>query len=163
MIQPKTAIIISTLVLVVLLRGLRRYFVLFWLAALPGILFHELSHWLLAFVSNGRPCFPRMLPKRVPGGYVLARVPVRNPTWYNGAFIGLAPLLLIAMAFVAIVYGSPESWSWAQAWRIVLIPVVAAECLVECAPSPADWRIARKTLWPVVAAVVCVMVFREFW
>ncbi len=106
---------------------------------------------------------PRMLPQKVPGGYIMARVPVRNPQWYNGALIGLAPLLLIGLAFAAIVYGSPGTWSWAQAWRMVLIPAFAAECLVECAPSSADWRIVRKTLWPVLAAIACVLVCRAWW
>ncbi|WP_253253667.1 hypothetical protein [Acidithiobacillus marinus] len=53
MIPPKTVIMILTLAGVVLLRGLRRYFVLFWMAALPGVILHELSHWTTALFTNG--------------------------------------------------------------------------------------------------------------
>lgn len=160
MIPPETAILILTLAGVVILRGLRRYFILFWMAALPGVVLHELSHWLLALVTGGQPALPRLWPQKIPGGYSMARVPIRNPRWYNGAIIGLSPLLLIVIAFAVIVYGAPEVWSWPQAWRVVIIPIIAAECLVECVPSPADWRIAGKSLWPLLAVVACVVVFR---
>lgn len=160
MLPPQTVILILTLADVVLLRGLRRYFALFWMAALPGVVLHELSHWTTALFTNGQPSFPRFWPQKIPGGYSMARVPILNPRWYNGVFIGLSPLLLIVIAFATIVYGSPQTWSWAQAWRVVIIPIIAAECLVECVPSPADWRIAGKSLWPLLAAVACVLVFR---
>ncbi len=105
----KPAWLMAGLALVYLaaLRLLRNHIVFFWFAALPGIIVHEISHWIIAFLTIGQPGFPRFMPARVPGGYVMARVPIRHATWYNGAMIGLSPLLLLPLAYQVLHLGTP--------------------------------------------------------
>ena len=139
-----------SLLYLIALRMLRGHIVFFWFAALPGIVVHELSHWIVAFVTLGFPGFPRFLPRRVPGGYIMARVPIHHPTWYNGAFIGLSPLLLLPMAYQALQLGTPTAFAWANLLYFLLTPLVTAELLLECLPSPPDLRLVRKSAIPLV-------------
>lgn len=129
------------------LRRFRHRLLALWLVALPGVILHELAHWLMATITMGRPDPPGLLPKRLsPGVWSLGRVPVRNIRWWNGAFIGLAPLLLAPLTFFILRYGIPSRYAWSSAWRFLPFPFLAAECLIECLPSPPDRRIALASL-----------------
>ncbi|MBU2784592.1 hypothetical protein HAP93_02230 [Acidithiobacillus ferriphilus] len=150
-----------TLLLVALLRLFRGHVALFWLAALPGVILHELTHWMVAFVTLGRPGFIQLWPKKTGGGYSLGRVPIHNPTWYNAALIGFSPLLLIPLAYLVIRYGTPASVNLWNAWRIPVAALFAAECLLECVPSAMDMRIAARQLIPalVVLGLIAAVMF----
>jgi hypothetical protein len=114
---------------------------------------------MVAFVTLGQPGFPRFIPKKMGNVYALGRVPIHNPRWYNGALIGLAPLLLILLAYCIIVYGTPLSFTWLGVWRFALIPFLAAECLVECIPSSADMRLTGKSAVPLGLAAVVAYIY----
>ena len=139
-----------TIIWVLVLRLFRRNIVALWMVALPGVILHELAHWTIAFVTIGRPGFPRFLPKRMGNAWALGRVPIHHPRWYNGGLIGLAPLLLIPLAGLVLHDGIPNTFHWGAAWKFVVVPFVAAECLLECLPSPADWRLARMSAIPLL-------------
>jgi len=104
---------------------------------------------MAAFVTFGQPGFPRFIPKKIGNVYALGRVPIHNPRWYNGALIGLAPLMMIPVAYYAILYGAPESYRLSGIWRFLVDPLVAAECLLECVPSSADLHLVRKSIVPL--------------
>ncbi len=61
-----------TVLWVLILRLFRRHVVAFWLAALPGVILHEISHWMVAFITLGQPGFPRFIPKKMGNAYALA-------------------------------------------------------------------------------------------
>ena len=149
-----------TLIWVLILRLFRHNIVAFWLAALPGVILHEMSHWMMAFATFGRPGFPRFIPKKMGSAYALGRVPIHNPRWFNGALIGLSPLLLMPLAYAVIVYGTPERFSWLGSWRLILTPLIAAECLLECIPSRPDLRLVSLSAIPL--GIVGVMAYL-FW
>ena len=149
-----------TLIWVLILRLLRRNIVAFWLAALPGVILHEMTHWMVAFATFGRPGFPRFIPKKMGNAYALGRVPIHNPRWFNGALIGLSPLLLMPLAYAVIVYGTPGRFSWLGGWQFILTPLIAAECLLECIPSRPDLRLVSLSAIPL--GIVGVMAYL-FW
>ena len=151
--KPAWLMAALTLVCLAAIRLLRNHIVFFWFAALPGIIVHEITHWVSAFVTFGHPGFPRFMPKRVPGGYIMARVPIHHPTWYNGAIIGLSPLWLLPLAYQIFHIGMPEAVSWSSLPWFLITPVLTAEMLLECLPSPADWRLARRSWLPILIAV----------
>lgn len=147
--QPAYVLGAITLIWIGVLRLFRGRIVLFWLMALPGVILHELSHWMVAFVTLGRPGFPRFIPKKMGNVYALGRVPIHNPRWYNGGLIGLSPLLLIPLAYFIIRMGTPATITWLGLWRFLLAPWLAAECLLECLPSLPDLRLARLSIIPL--------------
>ncbi|TCV88979.1 hypothetical protein [Sulfurirhabdus autotrophica] len=138
---------------VLLLRFLQRYLGVFFLMVLPGTIAHELSHFLLGALTFGRPRNFSIIPKRQGEGYVLGSVSLANVRWYNGLFIGFAPLLLLPAAILLI------------KWRVASHPVVyfahellwvycAANLIHGCIPSTQDIRIAAVSVWwvlPVMA------------
>ncbi len=140
----------DTLLWVLLLRRYRRNILAFWLAALPGVVLHELAHWVVALATLGRPGVPRLIPKKLgPRVWALGLVPIRNPRWFNGAPIGLAPLLLLPLAAAVLMEGTPGRFSWTGGWRFILPPLIAAECLLECLPSRQDLRLAALSIVPL--------------
>ena len=39
---------------------------------------------------------------------------------------------------------------WGTAWKFAVVPFIAGEWLLECLPSPADWRLARLSAIPLL-------------
>jgi hypothetical protein len=158
---PGYLVLFTTLVFWVVLRWFRGNIVLFWILASPGVILHELAHWMVAFVTLG-PGFIQLWPRRMGSAWSLGRVPIHNPAWYNAAFIGLAPLLLIPLAYFVFRYGTPAALHWTNAWRVPVTAFLAAECLLECVPSWPDLRMASKQLIPgLILGAIAYFVWRK--
>jgi len=102
-----------------LLNQARRSFWLVSLLALPGTFCHELCHWLVGTALNGQPLRFTVLPRREGRGYVLGSVALGNLRWYNAFFIGLAPLLLLPLAYGLFLWRlgrAPNSAGPRRAW-----------------------------------------------
>jgi len=131
----------------------RRFGPVFFAAAFPATLAHELSHLLFSVLANGRPSGMRLWPRRGARGYVLGSVTCNNVRWYNGWLIGLAPLALLPFAVLLL------------RWRVHSAPAVAlaelvwaygiASLTLAALPSWQDLRIAFTSsgLMLVLAAV----------
>lgn len=169
MFQDQNALLaISIATSIVLMDRLKHRFLAFAICALPGTFFHELSHFLVAAVTGGRPSSFSVIPRRVEGGYVLGQVGFRNPRAYNILPIGLSPLLLLPLAYwlyrwIAFNHAS------LPAWLIGLCLFATGSLIHGALPSGADlrlvWRYGRVPLalfaalgfgfmlwfWPVLA------------
>jgi hypothetical protein len=125
--------------------ALRRLAPVFILAVFPATIVHELMHFATALLLNGRPSGFRLIPRRSNDGYVLGAVCCANVRWYNGLFIGLAPLALLALAMVLVAWrahgfvvisGREALWAYAIA------------CLIYAAiPSWQDIKVALASVW----------------
>lgn len=77
-----------------------------WLMYLVGTFFHETSHFLVSLISNGKPSWFSIIPKKVINKengkkyYALGYVTNNNITWYNSFVISMAPLLLVLLSFL---------------------------------------------------------------
>lgn len=111
--------------LMVLLRLSRQLGAVFLLITFPVTLAHELTHLVLGYLTGGQPSGHRIIPRRSARGYILGSVTCNNVRWYNGLFIGLAPLLLLPLAFAVLV------------WRVRLQPQPA---LTEASLGPVHRR-----------------------
>ncbi len=60
---------------------------------------HELSHYLVALILGGKPTFPTIIPKKIGGIWVLGEVRLKNPHSIVLLPAGLAPLLLLGIAY----------------------------------------------------------------
>jgi hypothetical protein len=121
----------------------RRSFWLFSLVVLPGTLSHELCHWVVGKLLDGRPVHFTVFPKRVGGGLVLGSVAFSNLRWYNAFFIGLAPLLLLAAAYGLFLWrlsGHPV-FGWTEGGVVFLL----ANLLFGAVPSWQDLRVAARS------------------
>ncbi len=139
-------------VLAALSRSLRQQALSAWFFGLPGVIAHEATHWLTAWLLCARPTRFRPLPSRMPDGrWALGSVQVRRLSWLNAAPIGLAPLALLPASVglfellaTRVPMGSP--WYWAGAYT-------AAMGLTDGWPSRADLRIALRS-WPLALALL---------
>ena len=78
-------------------KKLRKKF-LFFIFVLPGTIMHELAHFIMAILLNGKPSSFSLIPKKENNSYTLGSVSCKNITFYNALFIGLAPLVLIPLS-----------------------------------------------------------------
>lgn len=134
-------IYIYILALVILLYGLRQMSqgCLLSLVLLPGTICHETCHYVVGFVLNGVPSRFTVIPKETEDGrYVLGSVYFGNIRWYNAFFMGMAPLVLLWLAYyllLRLVHGTP-------AWSSLGWLYLTANLIVSGIPSPADVKIA---------------------
>jgi len=150
---------LAVIVLLTLLLLTRRLGAVYFVTTFPVTLAHELMHLLLGLVTHGQPCGFRVWPRRAANGYVLGSVSCRNVRWYNGLFIGLAPVLLLPCALALLI------------WRLHAAPALsvaeavwayAIACLTTASlPSWQDLRVALTSSWLplVVIAVTALQVF----
>jgi hypothetical protein len=121
----------------------RRSFWLFALLVLPGTLCHELCHWLVGKLLNGRPVHFTIIPRRAEQGFVLGSVALSNLRWYNAFFIGLAPLLLLGAAYGLF------AWSLGGhlglGWREAGVVFILANLIFGAVPSWQDLRVAARS------------------
>ena len=138
-----------------LIFAFRRLRPVFFLAVLPATLAHELMHWGAAFLLHGKPSGFRLIPQRSSDSYVLGAVRCTNVRWYNGLFIGLAPLVWLPVALALLgwrvhghagIHGRELAWAYAIA------------CLAYAAiPSWQDIKVALASSWLLVLLAAVVM------
>ncbi|MHB8348108.1 MAG: hypothetical protein ACYDHM_13220 [Acidiferrobacterales bacterium] len=131
---------------------LRFRIALFSVVVFPGTVFHELSHWAAGILFRGRPRRLRLWPKRNGTRMVMGSVECTNLRWYNGVFIGLAPLALLPIALTLMI------------WSIGLAPGLRVgdagwAYLVACftyasIPSGQDLRIASVSRWMLISIAI---------
>lgn len=127
------------------------------LVVLPGTLFHELAHLLASILFRGQATSFRLVPKRVGAGFILGSVTCANVRWYNGLFIGMAPILLLPLAFGLLL------WRLSITHHLQLRELPWAyfiACLAYAAiPSRQDLQLVAKSRWMLlgVAAAACIL------
>jgi len=118
----------------------------FWLCsmlALPGTLCHEACHWVVGKLLNGQPAQFTVLPRREGHGFVLGSVAFRNLRWYNAFFVGMAPLVLLPLAYGLLLWrlGGHPVLGWPEAAMVFLL----ANLVFAAVPSWQDFRIAARS------------------
>lgn len=143
----------TILAVVVLMRCKYAVYRSMWLCALcniPGTILHELMHFLVGLFLNARPINLNILPKKdlLSGGYVLGSVSFKNITFYNAVPAGLAPLLLLPIAFYLNRYMLPfVPYSFCGYLAYILLQTIIIENAI---PSRADIKIAGMYLSGIV-------------
>lgn len=137
-----------------LLNQAKRSFWLFSLLALPGTFCHETCHWIVGKLLKGCPKHFTVLPRREGHGFVLGSVAFANLRWYNGFFIGLAPLGLLPLVYGLLLWRlrSHPALDWSEAGIAFLL----ANLLFAAMPSWQDLRIAARSPigWLLLAGVL---------
>lgn len=123
------------------------------LYALPATLLHELSHLLVAFITGGRPAGFSIIPTpritmladgTVRRGWVLGSVIIRNAGPLASFPTGLAPLLLIPLAW--FFYRHWFDWFPADLSHTLFLYLAVYLCAAGAVPSTQDLRVAFSSL-----------------
>ena len=126
-----------------LMNQARRSFWLLSLLALPGTCCHEVCHWVAGRLMNGQPVRFTVIPRREGRGYVLGSVHFANLRWYNAFFVGLAPLVMLPLAYGLFLWrlGASPVIGWPEAAMVFLL----ANLVFGSMPSKQDVRIAARS------------------
>jgi hypothetical protein len=138
-----------SLILAVIFRTLARCHSVFFSFYLSGTILHEIAHLLVGFLTNARPVNFSVIPRRTVGNqWILGSVSFANLRWYNAAFVGLAPVLVllvpILVALVRLHIGTTYDW------LDVVIAVLIAPAYLSFLPSRIDVLVALRS-WPYLA------------
>ena len=92
---------------------------------------------------NGQPVRFSVIPRREGRGYVLGSVHFANLRWYNAFFIGMAPLLMLPLAYALFLWrlGARPVLGWPEAAMVYLL----ANLVFGSVPSWQDVRTAARS------------------
>jgi hypothetical protein len=115
------------------------------LYCLPFTFMHELAHFLVAFITGGRPSSFSIWPKRAGGRWVLGSVNAA-PTILSAAPTAFAPLGWLVIAYYVMVL-----WDFRPVWvPEYLIVVVLYACSAACTPSWQDIKVAIRNPFSLI-------------
>ena len=124
------------------------------LYCLPFTVMHEMAHFVVAFLTGGRPSSFSVWPRREGAGWVLGSVNA-VPTILSAAPTALAPLGWLVIGYYVMVFWNIRPMSVPE----YLIVAVLYACSAACTPSWQDIKVAVKhpfslLLWVGVAYIV---------
>jgi hypothetical protein len=90
---------------------------LLWFVLLPGVLLHEISHWLMAKLLGVPTGRLRLTPSVQGKQVVLGSVEVKRTDALRDSLVGLAPFLAGTLALLVIGYGVFDAAGLGLAWE----------------------------------------------
>ena len=129
-----------------LLRGVRTSMWRIALLAFPGTFAHELAHVVVGFLFRARPQGFSVWPRAHGRAWTLGTVSFRNIGLLNGAWVALAPLLLLPIAWLSLTdillpLWTKDRWGW---W--LLAGYLTATVLFAALPSFQDIKLGGRSL-----------------
>src|SRR5664279_634412 len=129
-----------------LLRGVRDSVWRIAVLSLPGTIAHELTHFIVGALLLAKPRGFSVWPKAVGRSWRLGSVSFGNIGLLNGAFVALAPLLLLPIAWLCLVHLLLPLWNGGQwAWW-ALGGYLTATALFAALPSFQDIKLGGRSL-----------------
>ena len=132
------------------------------------VLFHELTHLIASFLTNGKPRWFSIFPSKnideKSGNitYTLGYVTSKNIRWYNVFIISMAPLLLLPLSFY--VYENFFLYMDENLYSYIAYIFIIISLLFSSVPSSIDFSHMFKSktiLLNLLPAIILVMVFVE--
>ncbi|HZI83060.1 MAG TPA: hypothetical protein VFF44_04050 [Casimicrobiaceae bacterium] len=140
---PSAALVI---VVYVLLRATRHSMWGIALLALPGTVAHELAHLVVGSVLRAEPRAFSIWPRRSNTGWTLGSVAFGKIGLLNGAFVTLAPLVLLPLAWLCLVHVLLPLWVEGRWGWWVGGGYLAATALFAALPSFQDLRVGAPSI-----------------
>ena len=141
--MPSVALVCA---LYALLRGVRRSMWRIALLALPGTFAHELSHLVVGLLLRAEPHGLSVWPRPYGHTWVLGAVSFRHIGLLNGAWVALAPLLLLPVAWLSLIHVLLPLWVVGQWGWWLLAGYLTATALFAALPSIQDIRLGGRSL-----------------
>ena len=140
---PSAALVVA---FYVFLRGVRDRMWRVALLSLPGTIAHELAHLIVGFLVHAQPHGFSIWPRSVGNAWMLGSVSFRNIGLLNGAFVALAPLLLLPIAWLCLIHVLMPLWIEGQFGWWLLAGYLAATALFAALPSLQDIKLGGLSL-----------------
>lgn len=113
-----------------------------------GVFSHELSHFIVGYLTRARPVGMTLIPRREGNQIILGSVEFERLTWANAWATALAPLLALPALYALALWRTTNQVGGLTfedlAWWALAGPIA-----LHCWPSRADWRIALIS-WPLL-------------
>jgi len=114
-----------------------------WVFYFIGTLMHELSHFVMSFLTYGKPFWFSVIPsssidKNGKKLITLGHVKSSNVKWWNVFFISLSPLLLLPFSYY--VYENFFNYFDESLWSIILYVFLIVSLLSSSVPSDTDLK-----------------------
>jgi hypothetical protein len=134
------------LIFVAILRGLRDSMWRIALLSLPGTIAHELAHFVVGMLLLAKPRGFSIWPRAHGDIWRLGSVSFGNIGLLNGAFVALAPLLLLPIAWLCVVHVLLPLWNDSQWGWWLLAGYLTATALFAALPSFQDIKLGARSL-----------------
>jgi hypothetical protein len=129
----------------VFLRGVRSSMWRIALLALPGTVAHELAHLIVGFLLLAKPHGFSVWPRSSGNSWRLGSVSFRNVGLLNGAFVALAPILLLPIAWLCLINVLPPLWLTGQWGWWLFAGYFTATTLFAALPSFQDIKLGGRS------------------
>ena len=139
---PSVALV---LIFVALLRAVRNSMWRIALLSLPGTIAHELAHFVVGLLLLAKPRGFSIWPKAQSHTWRLGSVSFGNIGLLNGAFVALAPLLLLPIAWLCVVDVLLPLWNDSQWGWWLLAGYLTATALFAALPSFQDIKLGGRS------------------
>ncbi len=130
----------------VLLRSARASMWRVALLSLPGTAAHECAHFLVGLLLWARPKGFSVWPQADGRGWRLGSVSFSHIGVFNGAWVALAPLLLLPLAWLGLVHFLLPLWAQRQWGWWLLAGYLTATALFAALPSWQDLKLGARSL-----------------
>jgi hypothetical protein len=114
--------------------------------SLPGTIAHELAHLIVGFLVHAKPHGFSIWPRSVGNAWMLGSVSFRNIGLLNGAFVALAPLLLLPIAWLCLTQVLMPLWIDGQWGWWLLAGYLTGTALFAALPSFQDIKLGGASL-----------------
>jgi hypothetical protein len=131
----------------VLLRAARASMWRIALLSLPGTAAHECTHFLVGLLLWARPTGLSLWPRADGHGFRLGSVSFRHIDLVNGAWVALAPLLLLPLSWLGLVHVLLPLWTGRQWGWWLLAGYLTATALFAALPSWQDLKLGARSLF----------------
>lgn len=140
---PSVALV---LIFYALLRGLRNSMWRIALLSLPGTIAHELAHFVVGALLLAKPRGFSVWPRPHGHTWRLGSVSFGNVGLLNGAFVTLAPLLLLPIAWLCVVHVLLPLWNDGHWGWWLLGGYLTGTALFAALPSFQDIKLGGRSL-----------------
>ena len=124
---------------------------LYMLLKLGGTIAHELCHFVVGFLLGAKPVGFSLIPHRADNNkWTLGSVSFGNIRWYNGVFVGMAPLLILAPFYFLIPSHFALGDFKSPGCKDCITWLAMAYFLPSAVPSGQDFKVAIVSALPVV-------------
>ena len=140
---PSVALV---LIFYAILRGVRDSMWRIALLSLPGTIAHELAHFVVGALLLAKPRGFSVWPRAHAQGWRLGSVSFANIGLLNGAFVALAPLLLLPIAWLCVIHVLLPLWNDRQWGWWLLAGYLTATALFAALPSFQDMKLGGRSI-----------------
>ncbi|HVK55005.1 MAG TPA: hypothetical protein VM532_08245 [Burkholderiales bacterium] len=137
---------VLTFLMYVALHRFRSSMVSLAFVTLPGTIAHEAAHYVVGFLLLGKPQGFNVLPKRQGNSLILGSVSFTGINMLNGAFVAMAPLLLLPLAWLSMIHFAIPFWTKGVIPFWILSVFLTANLLFAAIPSSQDFKVGAPSL-----------------